>query len=86
MVNYSSKYTQNYATILEPLRVLTENNAHFTCTSSHQTAFDQLKRALTHFQSCIGQGRTTLQTSCHVIHHEKAFQDRQSWLLNTLVY
>ena len=47
MANYSSRYIPNYATISEPLRVLTKENSRFTWTSSHQTAFDQLKRALT---------------------------------------
>ena len=47
MVNYSSRYIPNYATISELLRVLTKKNARFTWTASHQTAFDQLKRALT---------------------------------------
>ena len=47
MANYSSRYIPNYATITEPLRVLTKKNARFTWTSSHQTAFDHLKKALT---------------------------------------
>ena len=47
MANYSSRYIPNYATISEPLRVLTKKNARFTWTSSHQTAFDHLKKALT---------------------------------------
>ena len=34
-------------TISEPLRVLTKKNARFAWTTSHQTSFDQLKRALT---------------------------------------
>ena len=47
MANYSSKYIPNYAAISEPLRVLIKTNARFTRTSSHQTAFDHLKQALT---------------------------------------
>ena len=47
MANYSSRYIPNYATITEPLRVLTKKNARFTWTSSHQTAFDHMKKALT---------------------------------------
>ena len=47
MANYSSRYIPNYATISEPLRVLTKKNARFTWTSSQQIAFDQLKQALT---------------------------------------
>ena len=46
MANYSSRYIPNYATISKPLRVLTKTNARFTWTSSHQTAFDHLKKAL----------------------------------------
>ena len=50
IANYSSRYIPNYATILEPLRVLTKKTVRFTWTASHQTAFDQLKRALTRSQ------------------------------------
>jgi len=47
MVNYSSKYIQDYATLTAPIRELTKKSAPFTWTTEHQTAFEQLKLALT---------------------------------------
>eukprot|EP00794_Sanderia_malayensis_P000736 gene736-biopygen16 len=47
MVNYSSKYIANFATIATPLRELTKTGVVFNWEKSHQTAFAQLKSALT---------------------------------------
>ena len=47
IANYSSRYIPNYATVLEPLRVLIKKNTRFTWTASHQTTFNQVERALT---------------------------------------
>eukprot|EP00794_Sanderia_malayensis_P014704 gene14704-biopygen11798 len=47
MVNYSSKYIANFATIATPLRELTKAGVVFNWEKSHQTAFEQLKSALT---------------------------------------
>ena len=48
MVNYSSRYIADYATITEPLRALTKKNSRFIWNTAHQEAFDNLKEALTH--------------------------------------
>eukprot|EP00794_Sanderia_malayensis_P019335 gene19335-biopygen16222 len=47
MVNYSSKYIANFATIATPLRELTKTGVVFKWEKNHQTAFEQLKSALT---------------------------------------
>ena len=47
MANYSSRYILDYATITEPLRVLTKKNARFVWNDSQQEAFSKLKEALT---------------------------------------
>ena len=47
MVNYSSKYIKDYATLTASLRELTKKSVPFTWTTEHQTAFEQLKLALT---------------------------------------
>ena len=47
MVNYSSKYIKDYATLTAPIRELTKNSVAFTWNIEHQTAFEHLKLALT---------------------------------------
>ena len=47
MVNYSSNYIKDYATLTATLHELTQKSVPFTWTTEHQTAFEQLKRALT---------------------------------------
>ena len=47
MVNYSSKYIKDYATLTAPIREVTTNSVAFTWTIEHQTAFEQLQLALT---------------------------------------
>ena len=46
MVNNSSKFIKDYATITEPLRQLTWKSTHFTWRHTHQAAYDKLKHAL----------------------------------------
>ena len=46
MINYSSRFIKNYATIAEPLRELTHKNEPWQWTSKHEHALTQLKRAL----------------------------------------
>ena len=50
MANYSSKYIQDYATIMAPLRELTKKNIKFKWTYQHQQAFETLTQALTSAQ------------------------------------
>ena len=47
MVNYSSKYIQDYATLTAHISELTKKSAPFTWITEHQTAFEHLKLALT---------------------------------------
>ena len=47
MVNFSSKYIANFATIATPLRELTKTGVTFSWEHKHQAAFDQLKAAIT---------------------------------------
>ena len=47
MANYSSKYVQDDATIMAPLRKLTKKNVKFKWTYQHQQAFETLTQALT---------------------------------------
>ena len=47
MVNFSSKYIANFATIATPLRELTKIGVTFAWQHKHQAAFDQLKAAIT---------------------------------------
>ena len=50
MANYSCRYIPDYATITEPLRELTKENAHFVWRETQQKAFEKLKEALTSAQ------------------------------------
>ena len=47
MANYSSKYIQDYATIMAPLRELTKKNVKFKWTYQHQQTFEIFIHALT---------------------------------------
>ena len=47
MVNYSSKYIKDYASISAPLRELTKKNVVFKWEQKHQDSFEMLKKALT---------------------------------------
>ena len=47
MVNYSSKFIKDYATISTPLREPTRKDVSFKWDQWHQQCFDQLKKALT---------------------------------------
>ena len=47
MANYSSKYTQHFATITAPLRELTKHNVRFEWSEAHNEALDTLKQTLT---------------------------------------
>ena len=47
MVNYSSKYIKDYATISAPLRELTKKHVVFKWEQKHQDSFEMLKKALT---------------------------------------
>ena len=47
MVNFSSKYIANFATIATPLSELTKSCVTFTWEHKHQAAFDKLKAAIT---------------------------------------
>ncbi|KAK7099536.1 hypothetical protein V1264_003664 [Littorina saxatilis] len=46
MVQYSSRFINNFATITEPLRSLTKQNTPWAWTETHETAFDTIKQAL----------------------------------------
>lgn len=46
MVQYSSRFIDNFATITEPLRSLTKQSTPWTWTEAHDNAFDTIKRAL----------------------------------------
>ena len=47
MLNYCSKFIDDYSTITAPLRELTKKNSRFIWTDSHQSAYDLLKEKLT---------------------------------------
>ena len=47
LANYSSKYKQDYATLMAPLRELTKKNVEFKWTYQHQQALETLTQALT---------------------------------------
>ena len=47
MLAYLSRYINNFSSRCEPLRRLTRNNAKFEWTNEQQTAFDDLKKAIT---------------------------------------
>ena len=47
MLAYLSRYIINFSSRCEPLRQLTRNNTKFHWTDAHQTAFDDLKKAIT---------------------------------------
>ena len=47
MVNFSSKYIANFATIATPLQELTKTGVTFSLEHKHQAAFDKLKAAIT---------------------------------------
>ena len=46
MAKYSSKYTDNFATITAPLRELTKKNSRFEWNRVHQDAFNKLTTTL----------------------------------------
>jgi hypothetical protein len=47
MLAYLSRYINNFSSRCEPLRRLTRNDAKFEWTNEQQTAFDNLKKAIT---------------------------------------
>ncbi|KAK3092457.1 hypothetical protein FSP39_003031 [Pinctada imbricata] len=47
MTNYVSRFIENYSTITEPLRKLTQKNVNWTWGTNQQNAFDKLKDSLT---------------------------------------
>ena len=51
MVNYSSKYSKDYATLPPPNHKLPKKSVAFTWTTEHQTAIEQLKLTLKKYLS-----------------------------------
>ena len=47
LVNYCARFIPNFATMADPLRQLTKKGTPWVWTNAHQTAFQQLKAALT---------------------------------------
>ena len=47
LVNYCARFIPRLATVAEPLRQLTRKDTPWAWTGEHQSAFDQLKAALT---------------------------------------
>ena len=47
MAQYCAKFVEDYATITEPLRELTQKNVKFVWNPKHQQAWDELKQVLT---------------------------------------
>ena len=61
MVNYSSRFIPNLATIAEPLRRLTRKGEPFIWNEEHENSFNQLKESLANTDTLgyFGRNATT---------------------------